>query len=137
MNTPLKRVLFVCIGNACRSPMAEGFANHYGSDVLIASSAGLAPMQTIPAQTVAVMDELNIDVSNHIPSRYDPFSVDDYDIVVNMAGFKLPGPAPKELIEWQILDPIGAPSETYRATRGELEQRVMRLILDLRKRANQ
>ena len=41
---PLKtRVLFVCIGNACRSQMAEGFARAYGSDVLVPASAGLAP----------------------------------------------------------------------------------------------
>jgi len=36
----MKKVLFVCIGNVCRSPMAEAFANHYGNDVLIAKSAG-------------------------------------------------------------------------------------------------
>ncbi|MGI8990585.1 MAG: arsenate reductase ArsC, partial [Bryobacteraceae bacterium] len=39
----MKRVLFVCIGNCCRSQMAEGFANTYGRDVLAAGSAGLAP----------------------------------------------------------------------------------------------
>jgi arsenate reductase len=115
--------------------MAEGFANHYGADVLKASSAGLAPMQSIPAPTVAAMEELNVDVSTHVPRRYDPFEVREYDIVVNMAGFKLPGPPPKELIEWSVTDPIGAPMNKYRATRSELEQRVMGLILELRKRA--
>ena len=54
----MKRVLFVCVGNACRSPMAEGLANHYGSDVLRAASAGLAPTQEIPEDTVAVMEEI-------------------------------------------------------------------------------
>ena len=115
--------------------MAEGFANHYGADVLHATSAGLAPMQSIPAPTVAAKDELNVDVSTHVPRLYDPYEVSDYDIVVNMAGFKLPGPQPKELIEWKVTDPIGAPMDTYRLTRGELESRVMRLILDLRRRA--
>jgi len=32
-----------------------------------------------------------------------------------------------------VVDPIGAPVETYRAVRNDLEQRVMRLILDLRR----
>ena len=36
-------VLFVCIGNSCRSQMAEAFARAYGRDVLVAASAGLAP----------------------------------------------------------------------------------------------
>jgi arsenate reductase len=114
--------------------MAEGFANHYGSDVLVATSAGLAPTQVIPRPTVLAMNELNVDIADHVPRRYDPFEVKDYDIVVNMAGFKLPGPPPKELIEWQVTDPFGGPVETYRTVRDDLEQRVMRLILDLRKR---
>lgn len=115
--------------------MAEGFANHYGSDVLVAASAGLAPILTIPRDTVLAMAEMNIDVSNHLPSRYDPFLAASYDIVVNMAGFKLPGPPPKELIEWQVNDPFGASQDTYRTVRSDLEQRVMRLILDLRRKA--
>jgi arsenate reductase len=115
--------------------MAEGFANHYGGDVLIASSAGLAPTQMIPPHTVRVMDEMNIDVSKHIPRRYEPFEGPGYDIVVNMAGFKLPGPPPKEVMEWQVSDPYRAKLDDYRATRDDLEQRVMRLILDLRRKA--
>jgi arsenate reductase len=115
--------------------MAAGFANHYGGDVLIASSAGLAPTQAIPVDTVRAMGEMNVDVSKHVPRRYEPFEGVEYDIVVNMAGFKLPGPPPKELIEWKVGDPYGAPLDAYRMTRNDLEQRVMRLILDLRRKA--
>jgi arsenate reductase len=129
----LKRVLFVCIGNACRSPMAEGFANQYGSDVLSATSAGLAPLQKIPLETVAAMDEINVDVSRHVPRRYDPFEAVDCDLVINMAGYKLPGALGKKVVEWHVKDPFRASPEAYRAVRDELEQRVMRLILELRK----
>jgi len=130
----LKRVMFVCIGNACRSPMAEGFANHYGSDVLRATSAGLAPTQAIPLDTVEAMSEKNIDVSGHVPSRYEPLEAVDFDLVVNMAGFALPGPpTPKEVFEWNVNDPYGASIDVYRAVRDDLEHRVMRLILDLRR----
>jgi arsenate reductase len=115
--------------------MAEGFANHYGGDVLIASSAGLAPIPSVPPLTVLAMEEMNVDVSGHMPQLYDSQKAQEFDIVVNMAGFKLPGPAPAELVEWQVKDPYGAPMEAYRATRGDLEQRVMQLILDLRRRA--
>ena len=133
----MKRVLFVCIGNACRSPMAEGFANHYGSDVLNATSSGLAPLQKIPLETVATMDEINVDVSRHVPRRYDPFEAVDCDLVINMAGYKLPGPPGKAVVEWQVRDPYRASAEAYRAVRDELEQRVMRLILELRKQSRQ
>jgi protein-tyrosine-phosphatase len=52
-----------------------------------------------------------------------------------MAGFKLPGPAPKELIEWNVNDPYRSPMHVYFEVRDDLEQRVMNLILDLRRRA--
>ena len=44
----MKKILFVCVENAGRSQMAEAFANHYGKEKVVASSAGLmlACMQT-------------------------------------------------------------------------------------------
>jgi arsenate reductase len=113
--------------------MAEGFANHYGGDVLQATSAGLAPMQSVPRDTVLAMGEMNVDVSGHLPQRYDPFLAAEYDVVINMAGFKLPGLPPKQVVEWKVKDPYGSSLEDYRAVRNDLEQRVMRLILDMRK----
>ena len=59
----MKRIGFVCIGNACRSQMAEGFARHYGEGLFEAHSAGLAPAMRIPEETVKVMAEKGIDVS--------------------------------------------------------------------------
>lgn len=115
--------------------MAEGFANHYGGDVLRASSAGLAPVLSVARETVAAMMDRNVDVSGHVPRPYDPRETNVTDIVVNMAGFKLPGPAPKELIEWKVTDPYGSSMNVYCAVRDDLEQRVMNLILDLRRRA--
>lgn len=116
--------------------MAAGFANHYGADVLRASSAGLSPVPGVAPHTVYVMEEMNIDLSTHVPQKYDPFDAMQYDIVINMAGFRLPGPVPKRLIEWEITDPYGSSIETYRKARNDLEQRVMRLILDLRRQSN-
>lgn len=52
---PPQRVLFVCTGNACRSPMAEALARHFVPDVIAASSAGLAPLGYISSPTVAVL----------------------------------------------------------------------------------
>jgi arsenate reductase len=115
--------------------MAEGFANHYGSDVLRASSAGLSPVLSIIPETIAAMMDRNVDVSQHVPRPYDPRETRFADIVVNMAGFRLPGPAPKELIEWEVNDPYGSSMDVFFAVRDDLEQRVMNLILDLRRRA--
>lgn len=114
--------------------MAEAFANRYGADVLKAASAGLAPVQQIPPMTVAAMAEIGMDVSIHMPRRYDPFEALECDLVVNMSGFNLPGPAPRKVKEWVVPDPMGGPIGAFRIVRGDLEKQVMQLILDLRRR---
>ena len=58
-------MLFVCIGNACRSQMAEGFARSYGADVMEAHSAGLAPAVSVPSLTRQVMRRI-IDVHKEL-----------------------------------------------------------------------
>jgi arsenate reductase len=129
----LKEVLFVCIGNTCRSPMAEGFAKHYGSDVMRASSAGLSPVETVIPETVMIMNEVGIDISGHVPMWYQPLAVARYDIVVNMSGYRLPGKPPKELIEWKVNDPYQQSPAVYRKVRALIEQNVMQLVLRLRR----
>ena len=55
-----RNVLFVCLGNICRSAMAEAFANRYGADVLQAASAGLTPAYANAPLTQKVMLEKNM-----------------------------------------------------------------------------
>src|SRR5207247_11062919 len=62
-----KRVLFVCIGNSCRSQMAEGFARAYGSDGMVARSAGLSPATVIAPLTRQVLAETNIRIEDNFP----------------------------------------------------------------------
>ena len=115
--------------------MAEGFANHYGGDVLTARSAGLSPTAGLARETRLVMQEMNVDISSHVPRPYDPFDVVNFDLVVNIAGYKLPGQAPKEIVEWTVADPYGSTLVEYRKARDTIEQMVMRLILNLRRQA--
>ena len=114
--------------------MAEAFANRYGSDVLTANSSGVSPVPVVVPETVAIMSEVNIDISDHVPMWYDATQVDNYDVVVNMSGFRLPGKPPKELIEWVVEDPYKKPQAVYRRVRADLENKVMQLILKLRMR---
>ena len=113
--------------------MAEGLANHYGGDVLIATSSGLSPVQAIVPETVEIMREINIDVSRHVPSWYQPQTVSQYDLVVNISGMRLPGKAPRELLEWPVEDPYRKSKDVYEKVRDDLENRVMQLILQLRR----
>jgi arsenate reductase len=127
-----KSVLFVCVGNACRSQMAEGFARAYGSDVIEAASAGLAPAFSIPLPTLKIMDEKNILLSGQFPKGLDALPSAAFDTVVNISGRKLPAGIAGEVLEWDVRDPIGAEEAVYREVRDQIEGLVMRLVLAAR-----
>ena len=130
-----KRVLFVCIGNACRSQMAEAFALRYGSDSAEFASAGLSPAGSIPELTKAVMMDKNIPMDRHTPKGIEMFSKQPWDVVVNISGNPLPGMQAGRIVEWKIQDPMGQRQVVHERVRDELENLVMRLILELRNQA--
>jgi arsenate reductase len=113
--------------------MAEGFANTYGKDVLVAASAGLSPVVSVVPETVFIMNECGVDVSGHVPRLYDPTQAYLYDVVVNMSGYRLPGKPPRQVLEWNVKDPYQQSPDVYRKVRADIEQRVMDLVLRLRK----
>jgi arsenate reductase (thioredoxin) len=125
-----KRVLFVCIGNSCRSQMAEAFARAYGSDVLEAHSAGVAPAPIIMPQTRLVLEEKNLRVDGQFPKSLEMVAGEPFDLVVNMSGVKLSTPA--RTVDWPVPDPVGQKDEVYRSVAEQIEGLVMRLILQLR-----
>src|ERR1700681_1166513 len=83
--TVKKRVLFVCIGNACRSQMAEAFARAYGSDVVTAHSAGLAPASAVPPLTRQVLAEKNVPTEGQFPKGLTMLTGEPFDLVVNLS----------------------------------------------------
>jgi arsenate reductase len=126
-----KRVLFVCIGNSCRSQMAEAFARAYGRDVMDAHSAGLSPATIIAPLTQLVLKEKNVTVDGQFPKGLDMMARVPFDLVVNMSGAKVALPGAR-MIEWPVVDPIGQKDEVYRAVAERIEGLVMRLIIELR-----
>ena len=113
--------------------MAEGFARAYGSDVLAAESAGLAPAMSIAPLTHKVMLEKNIDLGHMYPRRVSALK-GSFDLVVNMSGGQVPVSIQAPVEEWDILDPIGRPEEVFRRVRDQIEQNVMQLVLAMRNR---
>ena len=128
-----KRVLFVCIGNMCRSPMAEFFARCYGSDVLEAASAGLMPGPVSDSRITKVMAEKGIALGDHFPKGLDELEAAEWDLAVNMSGLLMPKLGRAEIREWAVRDPYQMAEPVYREVRDEIEQRVMSLILELRR----
>lgn len=126
-----KRVLFVCIGNSCRSQMAEALARTYGADVMEAHSAGLNPATVIAPLTRKVLGEKNMNIDGQFPKGVDLFTRIKFDVIVNMSGAPVPTESAR-IVEWLVPDPIGKPEAVYRAVESQIESLVMRLILELR-----
>ncbi len=126
-----KRVLFVCIGNSCRSQMAEAFARAYGSDVLVAESAGVAPAMIISPLTKQVLAERNLNIDAHFPKGLEMAGREPFDVVVNMSGQPVILPS-THVLTWRVRDPIGEPESVYQSVMQQIEGLVMGLILDLR-----
>lgn len=127
-----KNVLFVCIGNSCRSQMAEGFARHHGSDVMEVQSAGLAPAPIVQPLTKKVMEDKGINIDDQWPKDLVTVPMRNLDLLVNMSGMKLPARGRMQIRDWRIEDPIGRPEELYIEVRDQIEDLVMKLIVELR-----
>ncbi len=126
------RVLFVCVGNACRSQMAEAFARAYGGDVMEAASAGLSPAIAVPSETIRAMDEKNIDIRAQFPKSLIHLVPQKFDLIVNMSGRTLPGVS-TPVRTWKVPDPIFLDYEKHCEIRNQVESLVMGLILEFRR----
>jgi arsenate reductase (thioredoxin) len=125
-------VLFVCIGNVCRSAMALAMARKYGSDAIMAASAGTDPATGAYGKTAAMLQEMNIEFADHLPRRLRDVDLSRFDLIVNMSGSPLPEKVDIPVETWEIDDPYGRSDETFRRVRGEIEMRVMDLVLRVR-----
>src|SRR5919109_2992146 len=66
-----KTVLFVCVENAGRSQMAEGFFRKYAYKGHITLSAGTKPSGEVNPLAIQVMKEVGIDISNQRSKGFD------------------------------------------------------------------
>ena len=84
----IRHILVVCVGNICRSPMAEALLRHElrGQDGFTVESAGLGALVGHPASehSVALMDGLGLDISAHRARQIHPDLVADADLVLVM-----------------------------------------------------
>jgi arsenate reductase len=128
----MQRVLFLCVGNSCRSQIAEGFLRHLGGDRFEAHSAGIVDSHLRP-ETVDVMREVGIDISKQYSKKADVYDGQDFDVVVTTcdeAKEVCPMfPGAKRTLHWSVPDPVGRGMSAYRAARDQIKGLIERDLL--------
>jgi arsenate reductase len=77
------KVLILCTGNSCRSQMAHGFLKSFDERIIV-RSAGTEPAKQVNSKAIAVMREVGIDISRHIPVNVDKFIAEEWDYVITV-----------------------------------------------------
>jgi arsenate reductase len=137
------RVLFVCVGNSCRSQMAEGFARVLGQGRVAVHSAGLMAAGVHP-RAIAVMREAGIDISGQRSKEIDPELLMAMDLVITLcdnAAEACPRTPPSILrLHWPVRDPVGTAGtaeqiqEDFRRARDEIRDRIEQWLRTLPQR---
>ena len=124
-------VLFVCIGNAGRSVMAERLFRREAGGRHAARSAGSSPSRATHPEVLEALREIGIDASDHVPRKLDDEAVEWADVVVATCDDACPVIPGKRYVSWQLPDPMGEPLERVRRIRDDVAGRVRELAAEL------
>jgi arsenate reductase (thioredoxin) len=118
----MKRALFVCIGNAGRSQMAQAFYEDLGGE---ARSAGSRPESQLHASVVEAMQDVGVDISARRPKGFTDADVEWADVVVTMGcGDVCPFFPGKQYVDWDLPDPVAMSLDEVRVLRDDIRRRV-------------
>ena len=127
------KILFVCVENAGRSQIAEGFFRKYAKEFEV-TSAGTEPTSELNSIVVDVMAEVGIEISNQKPKLLSNEMIQDSFRTVNMGCMdrkSCPSLFVKDVLDWNITDPKGKTIEEIRRIRDQIKFEVIALIKKL------
>ena len=135
----MKKIIFLCTGNSCRSQMAHGFANYFLSpEKNIIQSAGVRA-DGLNEFAVRVMNEVGIDISNYESKTTDSIKLNDFDLIVTVCDHarscvNVSLLQSSRVLHYNIEDPVnksGTFNEkmiVYRKTRDQIKSIVLSVI---------
>lgn len=146
----MKRILFVCTGNTCRSPIAEAIFNNMNSnDGIIASSAGISILpgsKTSNNSRELILSNLGVDLKDRGALQISKKEIDESDLILTMTvSMKralvnaLPYCSQKiyTLCEYvgedgDVFDPYGGDLAIYKETYSQLNKLINKLLLKIK-----
>lgn len=139
-NKKPKTILFLCIGNTCRSQMAEGFAKSIiereDADAKILS-AGTSAMGVVNGDSIRAMSEVGIDISKQTSDQITNDILDSADVLITLGCCSIDDLCPVSSIDnrikedWPIKDPLGRSWEYMEMVRDDIETRIQKLMGEL------
>ncbi|MEY2826695.1 MAG: hypothetical protein RLZZ122_1059 [Actinomycetota bacterium] len=132
MSEIVASVMFVCVHNAGRSQMAQGFLSHLAGDRVEVRSSGTMPADSVNPSAVEAMREVGIDISLAKPKVLTDEDVRASDYVITMGcGDACPFYPGKKYLDWKLDDPAGKGVEAVRPIRDQIKRLVVDLIAEI------
>ncbi|HKU21825.1 MAG TPA: arsenate reductase ArsC [Terriglobales bacterium] len=129
----MKRVLFLCTGNSCRSQMAEGWLRHLAGNRFQAASAGTRPAGLHP-DAVLVMGEAGVDIAAQRSKNVSQFLQGQFDFVITVCDSAKEAcpyfPGEVQRLHWSFADPAAATGTheqrlaVFRQVRDQIAERI-------------
>jgi protein-tyrosine phosphatase len=132
-------ILFVCYGNACRSPMAEGLAKRILGERIRIESAGLAPILDGATNDaiMVLLEHYGRDISQHTARSVADIQLDMFERIIVLDAFvhemlknRYPS-STKNFALWDIEDPYGQGKKAFLRTAQTIEKLIVKQLLPL------
>ncbi len=126
---PTKKILFVCVENAGRSQMAEGFIRKLAPHIEVIS-AGTDPKSELNPVVVQAMNEIGIDITNQKPKKLTDEMIKT-STAVNMGCMdkeSCPALFVKDVLNWNVPDPKGKDISQVREIRDQIKDQVLKFL---------
>ena len=120
----VKKVLFVCVENACRSQLAEAISNHFFPHQLKAFSAGSSPGKEVNPKAIRSLKKMGVAHEGKTKS-ISQAEGKEYDYIVGIGcGDACPTIPGAQILEWSIPDPKFFESKQFNKIRDMIKQKI-------------
>ncbi len=130
-------ILFVCYGNTCRSPMAEGLAKKkVGKKVVIESAGMVSAFEGAQAEAIAVMQEFyEVDISSHRTRNIIDLDIVRFDWIIPLDSYVFEflklnfSQLGDRMVLWDIKDPFTQGLEMYKKCAKSIQEHIDQYLL--------